>query len=581
MRALVVSLAVLPGCAWVSDADVIEKVAQVDGDLDTDAGDDTASDGGDDTSSDGDDTGDCESVTWFRDGDGDGFGDPGTTEDACEAPSGFIADAGDCDDARADVNPDADDPCSDGLDQDCAGDDDACALSGAGIVDDLAIASFSGEQNEGFGWSAGTTGDLDGDGRPEIVGTTALQNGTTTGGAWVFPPSLDLATAGPVTPATAGAVFIEDDEEYLGLSVTPVLPSDGDSFGGVVLSAGRLQSGPDDFRWELYEGPWDGSGPVPHTATLSTDFSTLSALNQAHAHSADADGDGVADLLMAGIAEEDGETFGRSWFVLGPITGDVDLEDDIRARFSSTYGTPERDEGISSRLCDLDADGMAEILHGSPGYPDGDEASGTVFYWDELPGEMAQTTFVNAPHRFGTSSESLRSLGFRIRCGDLTGDGRADLAVYARVDQLRGVVVIDGAAVDGAGAVIEVAEHPLVGPGLDLSYERLLPRFDAVPDMTGNGVDELALSYHYRESTTGAGDATGEVYLFNGPLPDGNLTLDVADAVITGDAAERRLGIGVSGVPDVDGDGLGELLLVGNVEFADDRGGFFLLPGGR
>ena len=60
---------------------------------------------------------------WFRDFDGDGFGDPEGLERACEAPPGFVRDARDCDDERASTNPDSPDGCN-GIDDDCDGEID-------------------------------------------------------------------------------------------------------------------------------------------------------------------------------------------------------------------------------------------------------------------------------------------------------------------------------------------------------------------------------------------------------------------------------------------------------------------------
>lgn len=56
-------------------------------------------------------------VTWFRDQDGDGFGS-NLTQQRCAAPTGFVARAGDCDDARTGVHPGQAEVC-DGLDNDC------------------------------------------------------------------------------------------------------------------------------------------------------------------------------------------------------------------------------------------------------------------------------------------------------------------------------------------------------------------------------------------------------------------------------------------------------------------------------
>ena len=58
--------------------------------------------------------------TWYPDFDADGFGNEAWPTSACEAPTGFIADGGDCDDTDSAVNPDADEVCN-GLDDNCDG----------------------------------------------------------------------------------------------------------------------------------------------------------------------------------------------------------------------------------------------------------------------------------------------------------------------------------------------------------------------------------------------------------------------------------------------------------------------------
>ena len=62
--------------------------------------------------------------TWYRDADGDGYGDSTDDVDACAAPSGFAGEDGDCDDTTSDVSPDAVEVWYDGVDADCGGDSD-------------------------------------------------------------------------------------------------------------------------------------------------------------------------------------------------------------------------------------------------------------------------------------------------------------------------------------------------------------------------------------------------------------------------------------------------------------------------
>jgi large repetitive protein len=55
---------------------------------------------------------------WYLDSDGDGFGDPAISQQACYAPTGYSANNTDCDDSLAEVYPNAPEYCN-GMDNDC------------------------------------------------------------------------------------------------------------------------------------------------------------------------------------------------------------------------------------------------------------------------------------------------------------------------------------------------------------------------------------------------------------------------------------------------------------------------------
>ena len=72
-------------------------------------------------------------LTYYRDADGDGYGNEEDSIDACEKPSGYSEALGDCDDGDPKLNPGEEEECFDGLDNNC---DD--------VVDEECDVDFSG-----------------------------------------------------------------------------------------------------------------------------------------------------------------------------------------------------------------------------------------------------------------------------------------------------------------------------------------------------------------------------------------------------------------------------------------------------
>ena len=63
----------------------------------------------------------------YPDGDGDGFApDDAKGSRVCTKEKGMTTALGDCDDGNAEVSPDADEKCGDGIDNDCVGGDAPC-----------------------------------------------------------------------------------------------------------------------------------------------------------------------------------------------------------------------------------------------------------------------------------------------------------------------------------------------------------------------------------------------------------------------------------------------------------------------
>jgi len=88
--------------------------------------------------------------TWYADSDQDGFGDSDASTQACEQPSGYVAEGGDCDDNDPETHPEASERC-DGADNDCDGE----------VDEDVQELWFADSDGDGFGDPENTTDDCD------------------------------------------------------------------------------------------------------------------------------------------------------------------------------------------------------------------------------------------------------------------------------------------------------------------------------------------------------------------------------------------------------------------------------------
>ena len=149
----------------------------------------------------------CVPATFYRDADGDGFGVSTDTVASCAAPPGYVAGAGDCEDAVASTYPGATEV-KDGMDDQCPGD---ClpgqADCGFGVIDEISGTAL---------WKGSTLC------WPAQAGADAYQvvrssGASFTDGCFVFPASGATCIEDPSTP-NDGVYF------YLVRSVTPNPP---------------------------------------------------------------------------------------------------------------------------------------------------------------------------------------------------------------------------------------------------------------------------------------------------------------------------------------------------------------------
>ena len=90
--------------------------------------------------------------TWYRDADGDGYGDGtgqlGSRISGCVQPDGYVVGGGDCDDTNSSVQPESREICGDSIDNDCDGETDVVPSE----VEDPTVPTWArDEDGDGYG----------------------------------------------------------------------------------------------------------------------------------------------------------------------------------------------------------------------------------------------------------------------------------------------------------------------------------------------------------------------------------------------------------------------------------------------
>jgi hypothetical protein len=275
----------------------------------------------------------------------------------------------------------------------------------------------------------------------------------------------------------------------------------------------------------------------------------------------DVTGDGVPDLLVGAIANDEGaQEAGKAYVVAGPYAGGAlaDAELQLLGEAALDYaGT------TVALLGDIDGDGEGDLLVGAPAHTSGGSGAGRAYIvrgprepgtweladsWATVTGEGPFELLHGAP----AAGDGVGSVA--CAAGDVNGDGLDDVLLGVNGNELGGNDA--GAAAIFYGPVGE-GDHPLAeADQLWIGEEALQYVGDAVSaagDLDGDGLDDVLVS--------GATNGPGTVWVLATPGVSGTVAISAATVRFEGETLGDLAGSANAGAGDTNGDGWRDVVL--------------------
>jgi hypothetical protein len=204
---------------------------------------------------------------------------------------------------------------------------------------------------------------------------------------------------------------------------------------------------------------------------------------------------------------------------------------------------------------DVNGDGYDDVAVGAYEDDEGGDYAGAVYLFH---GPMSGSINLSRADAKLVGEAAHDHAGWSVAgAGDVNRDGYADLIV--------GAYGADGAGISSGAAylvlgpiegIVDLADADAILVGSD-PYDYAGISVAGIGDANGDGYADVAVGAYGKDTTE---DGVGAVYIFHGPLL-GQRSVDSANGVVQGTGTDDWLGFAVASAGDVDGDGLGDLLI--------------------
>ncbi|MEW5985349.1 MAG: FG-GAP-like repeat-containing protein [Chloroflexota bacterium] len=409
----------------------------------------------------------------------------------------------------------------------------------------LAAPAWTAEGNQNyanFGYAVGTAGDVNGDGYSDvIVGAYQYSNGETSEGrATVY-----YGSASGLSLTADWTAEGNQANASFGIAVGTAGDVNGDGYGDVIVGAHRYSNGHTrEGRAYVYYG--SAAGLSTTAAWTAEGDQYLAGFGRAVGAAGDVNGDGYNDVVVGAQYYDNGQyDEGRAYLFHGSAAG-----------LSTTANwTAEGDQRYAyfgyavSTAGDVNGDGYADLAVGAYYYDNGEEDEGRAYVYYGSPGGLAATA-----NWTGESNQASASYGWSVGvAGDVNGDGYADLVL--------GAPAYDGGQTDEGRAAVYYGGPNGLPAAFDWDYQSdqasafLGRAVGTAGDVNGDGYSDVITGANYFDN-----DLTdeGRAFVFHGAVEGLSETADWSGE---GEQDNAQYAYAAATAGDVNGDGYADVIV--------------------
>ena len=298
--------------------------------------------------------------------------------------------------------------------------------AGLSTSSSMSFTAPSPEVGARFGWAIDRAGDVDGDGFGDVIVGEYFRDGGAVDEGRAY-----LYSGGSAGLAAMPSVTIDSPTQQgsasFGVAVSSAGDVNGDGFADVLVGAHTHDAGTaDQGSAFVFLGAAGGLDLVPHRRLDNPENEPGGLFGFDVAGGGDLDGDGFADLVVAG-SKQDGSAVdsGKLWVYRGSPGG-------VPVSFSTSIANPGAVVGgrfgraLSARG-DVNADGFSDLVVGADQQTGGGQGKVFVFFGSASGPAQAPDLTIDNPNPVDTAAQ----FGSDVEVADTRGDGEDDVLAGA------------------------------------------------------------------------------------------------------------------------------------------------------